>query len=388
VHEMFQQRVPSEDKIKRVVGISIEKAGGVDRLVGLVASGRLAEITDVRPLKIEMDILNKCNLRCPMCMMSHPSHYRQPLERMSLDVFERLADELFWHVHALSFTYGAEPLLHPEFSRFVEIASQYRIPQIYIVTNGILLTGEVAQAVVMHGLDVIAVSIDAARSETYGKIRIGGDWDRLMRNLNRLQSIKREFGSQKPHLELTFVMMQTNIEELPEFVELAARLGANSVNATHMVPFESLRMAHESCSLIPELTNRMLESSSEKARELGLRFSSPPLFHAGIAGGFGARGVDRFDLPLSEASHKASHCPFPWHFAAIDMHGEVVPCGWWHHQPCMGSIRSESFLSIWNNEKYRNLRAEHESGALRETCRTCPAAGVGYVDSEGSFLER
>jgi radical SAM protein with 4Fe4S-binding SPASM domain len=299
-----------------------------------------------------------------------------------------LAGELFWHVHALSFTFGAEPLLHPEFCRFVEIASRYRIPEIYTVTNGMLLTDQIAQAIVMHGMDVLAVSIDAARPATYEKIRIGGDWDRLMRNLNGLQRIKRELDSDKPHLELTFVMMKTNIEELPEFVELAARLGANSVNATHMVPFESLRMAHESCSLITEDTNKMLGHARKKARELGVQFSSPPLFGAGVASSAGAQGVDKFSLPVSEATHKAAHCPFPWHFAAIDMHGEVVPCGWWNHQPGMGSIRSESFLSIWNNENYRNLRAEHKSGSLRATCRNCPAAGIGSVDRVGSFLER
>jgi len=388
VHETFGQHPPSEEDLTLAVYRAVEQAGSVDRLHDLAASGRLAEVTGVRPFKLEMDLVNKCNLRCPMCMMSHPSHYRRPLQRMSLELFERLAADIFWHVHALSLTLGAEPLLHPDFARFVEIASHYRIPQIYAVTNGVLLTDAVARAIVTHGMHVLTVSIDAARSETYEQIRIAGDWDQLMRNLRGFQRIKREVDSQTPQLELAFVMMRSNIAELPEFVDMAAELGANSVNAIHMVPFEGLGMASESCSLVRETTNEMLRRARERAKERGLQFSGPPFFGESVARSPGAVGVDRFCLPVSQATRKAGHCPFPWHFAAIDMLGNVVPCGWWHRQPAMGSIRSESFLSIWKNESYRCLRAEHECGALRPTCSTCPAAGIGSVDGENSFLER
>jgi len=388
MYEAFEQHLPAEAELSRAVHCAVERAGSISRLHEFASAGRLAEVTEVRFLKLEMDLLNKCNLRCPMCMMSHPSHYKQPLQRMSLEVFEHLAADLFWHVHALSFTYGAEPLLHPQFSRFLEIASRYRIPKIYAITNGILMTDSVARAMVTHGMHVLAVSIDAACPETYGQIRIGGEWDRLMRNLRDFQSIKRELGSQTPHLELTFVMMKTNIGELPEFIDMAAELGANSVNATHMVPFERLGIAYESCSLVKETTNEMLMKARKRARELGLHFTGPPLFGKGVAHGSDAKEADRFELPVSQTTRKVGHCPFPWHFAAIDMHGEVVPCGWWNNQPGMGSIKSESFLSIWKNKSYRILRAEHETGSLRTTCRTCPAAGTGSVDGESGFLER
>lgn len=388
VYKTFGQGPPSEGELEQAVHRAVKQAGGFERLRDMITSGLLAEVAGVRPLKLEMDLLNKCNLRCTMCMMSHPSQYKRPLQRMSVERFERLAADIFWHVSALSLTLGAEPLLHPEFARFVEIASRYRIPQIYAVTNGTLLTDAIARAIVVHGMHVLTVSIDAARPETYEQIRIGGDWNQLMQNLHGFQRIKREAGSQTPRLELMFVMMRRNICELPEFVEMAARLGANSVNTVHMVPFQELGMAGESCSLVKQTTNEMLRRARARAAELGLQFSGPPPFGEGAGRNPGAAGIDRFCLPASQATRDAGHCPFPWHFAAIDMLGNVVPCGWWHRQPAMGSIRSESFLSIWKNESYRQLRAEHESGALRPTCSTCPAAGIGSVDGESSFLER
>lgn len=388
LYETFEQHPPSAEQLEREVERVAVEAGSADRLAELVSSGRLAEVAEVRPFKLEMDLLNKCNLRCPMCMMSHPSHYRQTFKRMPLDVFERLAEEVFWHVKALSFTLGAEPLLHPQFARFLEIASRYRIPEIYAVTNGTLLTESTITAIITHGMHLLAVSIDAACPETYRKIRVGGDWDRLMHNLKVLQRIKRERGSEKPYLELAFVMMRSNIEELPAFVEMAAELGAYSVNTNHMVPFKGLDIAHESLSLDKEISNTMLSRARARAEELGIRFSAPALFGNVIATSAAAQSAERFSLPIDQATRKADHCPFPWYFAAIDMHGNVVPCGWWHNQPGMGNIYSESFLSIWKSESYKALRAEHESGMLRTTCSTCPSAGVGCVDGDHSFLER
>jgi radical SAM protein with 4Fe4S-binding SPASM domain len=320
-------------------------------------------------------------------MMSHPSHYKRPLQRMSMDVLNRLADEIFFHVHSLSFTYGAEPLLHPEFPRFVEIAARYRIPEIYAVTNGMLLSEGITRALVGHGMHALGVSLDAANARTYEKIRMGGEWVRVMDNLEYLQRFKRDSGSRYPALELMFVMMKSNIAELPGFVDLAGDLGATSVNAFHLVPFHDLRMASESCSHVKETTNEMLRRARGRAEVLGIQFTAPPPFGEAAGPGPDEQARNRFGLPVSRATAKAGHCPFPWHFAAIDMSGDVVPCGWWNNRRGMGNIRSESFLSIWNNERYQKLRIAHRTGALESGCATCPAAGMGSVDEECSFAE-
>jgi MoaA/NifB/PqqE/SkfB family radical SAM enzyme len=388
VYQKLDQPPPSRRDLNRTIRRAIREAGSVGRLIELASLERLDQVIDVRPLRLEIDIVSKCNLRRSMCMMSRRSHYKRPLQRMSLEDFESLARETFRNVSALSFTYGAEPLLHPDFPRFIEVADRYRTPNDYAVTNGMLLSNAITQAMVTHGLRSLAVSVDAACPETYGKIRIGGEWGRLMQNLLDFQRIKRELGSQTPHLELNFVMMKTNIGGLPEFVDLAANPGATAVNATHMVPFESLGMENESCALLKETTNEMLTRAKTRARNHGLQFIAPQLFNEGAAYNSSTGIKEKFGLPISQATERAGHCPFPWHFAAIDMLRYIVPCGWWANQSGTVSIKSEPFLSIWKSETYRDLRAEHKSGDLRAACRNCPAAGIGCVDAEKSFLER
>lgn len=388
VYRRFAQDPPSPADFARALDRVRHHAESSAQVRALAAAGRLHELIDARPFNLEMDLLNKCNLRCVMCMMSHRSVIEQPLERFPLVRFERLAEEVFWHVNALSFTYGTEPLLHPQFARFVEVAGRYRIPRVYAVTNGLLLTEDIARAAVTNGMHALTVSVDAARRETYERIRVGGDWEKLMHNLRMLQRIRREMGAKGPRLELAFVMMRSNIRELPAFVDLAASLGASSVSAIHMLPFELLNSVGESCSLVKETTNDMIRQARARARQHGLEFPSPPLFGESVGRDPGAAGVDRFGLPVSSAVRAAGHCPFPWHFVALDMHGDVIPCGWWQGGVAMGNIHKESFEAIWNNEAYQRLRAEHKRGELCPTCRRCPAAGVGSVDDASAFAPR
>ena len=388
VHRRLGLDQPAQHELERAHTRALAGAGSMSELAARAAAGRLHEVTDVRPLNLELDIVNKCNLRCVMCMMSHPTHLEQPLERFPVDEFAQLAEQVFWHLNALSLTYGAEPLLHPDFARFVQIAARYRIPRVYAVTNGLLLTEPLIRQIVMHGMHSLVVSIDAATRETYEQIRIGGDWERLLTNLRLLQRVKREAGKDKPLLELAFVLMRSNIRELPAFLELAQDLGASAVYALHMVPFEPLDIGQETCASIKETTNATLRQARETARQLGLNFTCPPEFGAEAGTTQAQAGMQRFGLPLTEATLQRGACPFPWHFVAIDMKGDVVPCGWWQGGAPMGNIHRQTFDAIWMQPAYQLLRAQHRRHEPGPICKRCPAAGVGSVDDPAAFVER
>lgn len=385
-------RFAGEPPLPADVAAALERvqASGLapDRVLDLARAGRLAEISGIRPLNLELDIVNKCNFRCVMCLMSHPVHQEQPLRQMPLATFEKLGEEVFWHVNALSLTYGAEPLLHPEFPRFLQIAQRYRIPRVYAVTNGSLLNEHVARSMVEHGMYSVVVSLDAAKASTYERIRIGGHWEALLANLRTLQRVKAEAGVRHPLLELAFVMMRSNVRELPAFVELGKELGASAIYALHMVPFTPLRTERETCFDIKETTNQALRAARETATRLGVNFTSPPEFGAVSAPDSAGEGMRRFGLPIGPATLARGGCPFPWHFAAIDMKGDVVPCGWWQGGAPMGNIYRESFSSIWASPAYETLRRQHRSHELSAICTRCPAAGVGSPDHAAAFEAR
>jgi MoaA/NifB/PqqE/SkfB family radical SAM enzyme len=75
-----------------------------------------------------------------------------------------------------------EPLLHPKLIDFVQLCRQQGVPKVHLTTNGQLLDETRAAGLLKAGLTSIDISIDAATSETYSRIR-GSDLNRVESNV-------------------------------------------------------------------------------------------------------------------------------------------------------------------------------------------------------------
>ncbi|MFH2003064.1 MAG: radical SAM protein [Planctomycetota bacterium] len=398
-YEKFCFRKPLENEIVHHISQLRERCTRDEAILSAVSSGRAHSLLDIRPINLELDITNQCNLRCVMCPFSQPSYYKRKIEHMPVEVFQKLAEDFFSAVHCLSLAYGSESLLHPEFIRFITLASSYGIKKIYINTNGMLLTEKLAAKMVEIGFHGISISLDAATSETYNRIRKGGDFDRVLRNIHALNRIRAKAGSPYPRVTLLFVLMKQNIHELPAFVDLARELGAVGVNAMHMIPFKMLDNQDQTAIVDKRQCNEILAEARRRAQAAGINFAAPREFNLeeqkegnNLNGEHGkdkeSEIKQRFSLNVDSDWEKRFHCPFPWHFIAIDMHGNIVPCGWWYGQKVMGNIHEQELMDIWHNEQYQALRKELTTRQLRDCCRMCPAAGMGDPDSDAAFSTR
>jgi radical SAM protein with 4Fe4S-binding SPASM domain len=286
-------------------------------------------------------------------------------------------------------SFGTEPLLHRHFLDFLTILKQYETYAM-IYTNGMLLTEQLSEQIVrMNGLGTIAISMDGATKQTYERIRVGGKFDQVLANIAAFNRVKRRLGPAGPELSFIFVLMRSNITELPALIRLAHDLRVGSVGAVHMVPyaFEHTDTKAESLEQHKALCNRMLDEARAAAKKYKIRVTLPDNFAEAPAMSLVGKNNDGvFHLPVCEDEVRRTCCQFPWHWVGIDPRGYVNPCGWWYSEQPMGNIRTESFEDIWDNALYRALRAEHLSGALRATCQTCPAGGLGNVNNPNAFL--
>lgn len=83
--------------------------------------------------KLYCEICGTCNLRCSFCPITD-----QPRGLMSFDLFESIVQQIrSWKCRLYLHVLG-EPLLHPEFRRFVACAREHEVP-VSLVTNGFLL---------------------------------------------------------------------------------------------------------------------------------------------------------------------------------------------------------------------------------------------------------
>jgi len=106
---------------------------------------------------------------------------------------------------------------------------QYPNLKLSIISNGQLFDRRAFEAFdLKQRLLQVDISIDAARAETYRVVRRGGDFNRLLRNLQFLDDLRAKEG-EAFHIILRFVVSVMNFREMPEFVTFARRFHANSI---------------------------------------------------------------------------------------------------------------------------------------------------------------
>lgn len=102
---------------------------------------------------------------------------------------------------------------------------------IIIHTNGTLLTKKTLDKLCKKYSDIeFYLSLDACTKETYEKLRIGGKFDTLIKNLEYLSKVKKE-GKIKT-VSILFVLQKDNYKELVNTVKLAIKLGFDKFDIT------------------------------------------------------------------------------------------------------------------------------------------------------------
>ncbi|MBI5251353.1 MAG: SDR family NAD(P)-dependent oxidoreductase [Desulfomonile tiedjei] len=176
-----------------------------------------------RLLQVESAIA--CNLKCVMCPWKEVRDKAANRGIMDQKVWDAVKQHLP-EVASLDLTGGGEPLLQPNLTEWVADGKAAGCETGFL-TNGLLLTEKITLNLLASGLDWICVSMDGASKETYERIRIGSDFDRVCENVARIARMR---SGPAPKIMINFVLMRMNFHEAEDMIRLAARLGADQVN--------------------------------------------------------------------------------------------------------------------------------------------------------------
>lgn len=140
------------------------------------------------PLMIVLSFTYKCNARCPNCPYNNSDIRKNysDAKNMSLDVFEKIANEAGKHGAFLRFTGGGEPFLNPDIFQCAFYAKTNGC-RIGIITNGSMHVNTLVDVA-----DVMEFSVDAGTREEYKMARPGLDWDFLNYNINSAKKLKQK----------------------------------------------------------------------------------------------------------------------------------------------------------------------------------------------------
>jgi len=250
------------------------------------------------PFILKVEPTSRCNLRCPGCI-AHGTDFPMEEGDMSLELFQKICDEMGEYLYKISLYITGEPLLNDQIYDMIAYATKKRIGTV-ISTNFHAFDEKKAERMINSGLSHIIVCLDGVSQEVYQKYRVGGKVDRVLKNLDILTRKKDKMGSRLPFLEIQAIRNEFNQEELPQIKMTAKRFKAD-------------------------------------------RFTM------------------REDLRGYQDAKRDRACFWLWFTALVSEKGIVLPCcasAWWETKKKeFGNVNINRFFDIWNNEKYRESRA-------------------------------
>lgn len=163
----------------------------------------------------------KCNLRCIMCFQD-----RKDTRELPAAYFDDLAA---WYQYTETINLqGGEPFCCDACLRLLEEMDFETHPQIRfrVITNATLITDGVIEKMRRAKFLSVLVSVNAATPETYKEIMKGARWDKTMKNIQRLVDF-RDSLDEPFTIGLSFVVMQSNVNDLPHYPDLGKRFRVN-----------------------------------------------------------------------------------------------------------------------------------------------------------------
>jgi MoaA/NifB/PqqE/SkfB family radical SAM enzyme len=113
--------------------------------------------------------------------------------------------------------------------------TKFRDTKITLRTNGLLFKKYWNSIKKVHKrIDEVMISIDAACRETYEKVRRGGNWERLLENLEFIKEVNgrdANFSYMMP-----FCVQKANFREMGDYVDFAEKYGATCVLFMFLLP--------------------------------------------------------------------------------------------------------------------------------------------------------
>jgi sulfatase maturation enzyme AslB (radical SAM superfamily) len=168
------------------------------------------------PRYFEIETVNACNARCPMCTIDDWTR-KTPI--MKMDLFRKLADEICDHrdvVKRVNLYRDGEPLLDKKLPDRMAILKEGGINEVAISTNVALLDEERARAILEAGIDMIILSIDSLDKEVFEKIRVRLIHEEVMANALRFIGLRNQI---RPSCKVwvRMIRQETNVDEWPAF---------------------------------------------------------------------------------------------------------------------------------------------------------------------------
>lgn len=333
------------------------------------------------PISIDINITNRCNFHCSFCSASPNIIAREHGELTIIEI-----DKIFQYAEKkgvfLVRIAGGEPLVRDDFNIITNAIQPYSFSKI-LLTNGSLITHQIAKDLKLANFNSVAISVDGHERHIHDRSRSShGSFDSVLKAVHILQS------EGVPHTAMITVT-KLNVAYLVEILSFLITHNFKSINYILLASSGKARFRKnlfptyaEWSSALLRLTNYISDTCPNIAVSILPPHEDPvphelylPLKEAG-----------RLDLLESVWKIKIDHskaefigCAAGKTQMTIFENGDAFGCDLMRDTTSWkaGNIREQSIEDIWENSTvFRSLR-QTKKRDLSAPCGTCKVDGCG-----------
>ena len=276
-------------------------------------------IVDDYPPCVQIEPTSICNFRCVMCYQADKSFSSKSkgfMGHMSMDLFKKCIDQLEGNVEAITFASRGEPTLNPNIFEMIEYSNN-KFLGLKINTNASMLNEKLIHQLLSSSIQTIVFSIDAKDKESYEKIRINGNFDKTIKNLDLFNNIRdKHYNRNDKIVRISGVKINKN-QNISDMKKKWGNL-ADIIAFTNYTPWES---SYE-----------------------------------------------------NEINNITSACSELWTRMFIWWDGKVNPCDYdYKSYLSKWNLKEEKITDVWNSSEYNILRSKHLNSQRNklEPCKRC-----------------
>lgn len=318
------------------------------------------------PITLELNITNKCNLKCIFCWQrgSRINYDELPLKEWRRIVRE--AGKI--GVKEIRIPGSGEPMMRKDVVlSIVEEAHPFGMSTL-LITNGTLFDERTIKRMVGR-IDNVTFSIDAPNPRINDYLRGEGAFKKASKAIKEFNRWKRRLKEEKPFLRINVVITNKNHDELHMMVELAHELGCGAVSFQPMTVFskqgEELKLSKDQLEKLPLHVEKAIEIS----KKYGVYTNLNEFMRVESEKSNQMDELIKGEIKGIPSPFFSSPCFEPWYNMVIMPDGSVGPCSVFGGDG--ENIKNKTLEEVWFGEYFDGIRKRLLSKKLFSFCKNC-----------------
>jgi MoaA/NifB/PqqE/SkfB family radical SAM enzyme len=324
------------------------------------AISRKTNISLTKPSIINLDITDRCQLRCLTCTKwKTPSNVQSFELRTNAWKYILLALKKWLGEFCFIFS-GGEPFLRKDILEICSFASKNNIHS-KVITNGCGFHN-LARKITQAGIESVIVSLNGIKPQTHDTTRgLPGAFTKTERFINELNKFRKIFTKKELELTINTILLPNNYKESLELVKWVQEKGIDGIHFQPMDPlgaFHSYPIHGISLSSLEGAGGKWYKQNLEETTNQNLKITIGELIKMKKEGYRILNSIEalrKIETYYNEPFSIKNRCPLGHSSFNIDPYGYVRFC---FDMNSIGNIMDIHPKSIFNNRKAKEIRKQ------------------------------